>query len=685
MKGIGRRFSGLLAGLMMLAMAASVQADVSSATIEGRAVNAANGRALAGVMVSLSPSGKRVRTGRKGSFAFSGLKAGRYRLTARKSGFAGAASAITLPRGSVVKVVLSLKPLAKTKPANKEEDERAVVAQPSKADATRGVVRGIGSIRASKSRVYRKVKRRPRVYLGKASVSSRAYGSGGGGSAGMLKSRRHYAIAAAPAPMVMRPSPPPKDREGYDHISENAFRGVKAAPLSTFSIDVDTAAYANVRRFLNGHRLPPKGAVRIEELINYFPYAYSGPTSRHPFAVHSEVSGAPWNPAHRLVRIGVQGKRLATKNLPPSNLVFLLDVSGSMHSPAKLPLLKRSLAMLVQELRPQDRVSITVYAGAAGLVLPPTSGADQNTILAALEGLRAGGSTAGGAGIRLAYKVARETYMKGGNNRVILATDGDFNVGQSSDSELVSMIEKQRKSGVYLTVLGFGTGNYQDAKMQKLADKGNGNHAYIDSLLEARKVLVNEMGGTLVTIAKDVKIQVEFNPTLVKGYRLIGYENRMLKARDFKDDKKDAGELGAGHSVTALYEIIPAGSKELLVAVDRLKYQAVATTKAAYTSGELMTVKLRYKPPTRSKSILLSAPVLDRHVALSNTSADFRFASAVAEFGLLLRKSPHKGKASYAAVVKRARNALGKDAAGYRFEFVKLVQKAAILGRTASR
>jgi len=356
-----------------------------------------------------------------------------------------------------------------------------------------------------------------------------------------------------------------------------------------------------------------------------------------------------------------------------------------MHSPDKLPLLKRSLAMLVQELRPQDRVAIVVYAGAAGLVLPPTSGADQNKILAALEGLRAGGSTAGGAGIRLAYKTARDAFMKGGNNRVILATDGDFNVGQSSDGELVEMIVKQRKSGVFLTVLGFGTGNYQDAKMQKLAGKGNGNHAYIDSLLEARKVLVSEMGGTLLTIAKDVKIQVEFNPTYVKGYRLIGYENRMLKARDFNDDKKDAGELGAGHSVTALYEIIPAGSKEPLVSVDRLKYQAVATTAAAQASGELMTVKLRYKRPKGSKSILLTTSVIDRHVALSRTSADFRFASAVAEFGLLLRKSPHRGKASYSSLVARARHALGKDKAGYRFEFVKLAQKAAILGRSASR
>ena len=657
MTGI-RRGVRLWVALLLVAVASTVQADVSKARIDGRTVDRSTGRALVGVVLTLSPGSSRTKSGHKGRFAFTAVKPGKYTLTATKAGFKPASARVAVAGGGTATVVMRLirvlSKVADSQPSQvyevQVEEKEASPAPPA-------------------ARMHRK-RVRTQSY-------SRAMGTGGIGMRSAVMARRPARMAEQAAQ--------PRDREGYDPIAENAFRGVKAAPLSTFSIDVDTAAYANTRRFINGHRLPPKDAVRIEELINYFPYAYEGPTDRHPFAVHSEVSAAPWSPAHRLVRIGIQGRRLATKDLPPNNLVFLLDVSGSMHSADKLPLLKRSLAMLVQELRPQDRVSIAVYAGAAGLVLPPTSGADQNAILGALEGLRAGGSTAGGAGIKLAYRIAHDTFMKGGNNRVILATDGDFNVGQSSDGELVAMIEKERKSGVYLTVLGFGTGNYQDAKMQKLADKGNGNHAYIDSLLEARKVLVSEMGGTLLTIAKDVKIQVEFNPAYVKGYRLIGYENRMLKARDFNDDKKDAGELGAGHSVTALYEIIPAGSEEPLVAVDRLKYQAVANTAAARTSGEIMTVKLRYKPPTSNKSVLLSRPVIDHHVDLNATSADFRFATAVAEFGLLLRNSKHKGQASFRAVEARARQATGKDAAGYRYDFVKLVQKAALLKRTAGR
>ena len=677
MTALRRRGAGVV---VLLLVAATAHADVSSARIDGKTVHAVTGQPLAGVRLKLLPGASTGRSDRKGDFAFTALKSGTYTLSGQLKGFAAVQTRVKVGPGATATVVLRLRPQAQAAQAQVYEvqvEEKEAAAAPPAADAPRKAE----SRAAARSGRY-KVKRAPKISMGVGSLGASGMGYGGGGAVGYGHAR---VMMARPSPMVMAPSPEPRDREGYDAIAENAFRGVKEAPLSTFSIDVDTASYANVRRILNEDRLPPKDAVRIEELLNYFPYSYAGPQGRHPFAVHSEVSAAPWNGAHRLVRIGVQGRRLATKSLPPNNLVFLLDVSGSMHSADKLPLLKRSLAMLVQELRPQDRVAIAVYAGAAGLVLPPTSGSQQNRILAALEGLQAGGSTAGGAGIKLAYRIARDTFMKGGNNRVILATDGDFNVGQSSDGELVDIIEKQRKSGVYLTVLGFGTGNYQDAKMQKLADHGNGNHAYIDSLLEARKVLVSEMGGTLLTIAKDVKIQVEFNPAFVKGYRLIGYENRMLKARDFNDDKKDAGELGAGHSVTALYEIIPAGSTEPLVAVDRLKYQAVAITDAAHTTGEIMTVKLRYKHPKEHKSVLLSRPVLDRHVDIDATSDDFRFAASVAEFGLLLRNSAHKGAASYRAVEARARRALGQDEAGYRHDFVKLVQKAAALKRTAGR
>lgn len=361
--------------------------------------------------------------------------------------------------------------------------------------------------------------------------------------------------------------------EQYDHIKKKGFVRARRKPLSTFSIDVDTASYANVRRFLREGRLPPADAVRIEELINYFDYEYGDPPADQPFSITTEMSDCPWKQGHRLAHIALRSKPIATENLPPNSLVFLLDVSGSMSSHDKLPLLKKALALLIDQLRPQDRVAIVVYAGAAGLVLDPTHGSEKEKMLRAIDALQAGGSTAGGAGIQLAYKLARESFMEGGNNRVTLATDGDFNVGVSSDGELVKIIEREREHGVFLTVLGFGTGNLKDSKMEKLADHGNGNYAYIDSLLEGRKVLVEQMGGTLLTVAKDVKLQVEFNPTKVKAYRLIGYENRRLRDEEFNDDKKDASDLGAGHSVTALYEIIPADSDEPVPGVDPLKYQ----------------------------------------------------------------------------------------------------------------
>lgn len=476
------------------------------------------------------------------------------------------------------------------------------------------------------------------------------------------------------------------DREGYDYITENAFQKVNDNPLSTFSIDVDAASYSNMRRFLNDGQLPPAGAIRIEEMVNYFKYEYPQPKAGDPFSVNTELSACPWNPSHRLALIGLQGKLIPTQNLPSANIVFLIDVSGSMYSEEKLPLLKQSLKLLVDQLRENDRVSLCVYAGNAGLVLPPTNGMQKQKIKDAIDALEAGGSTAGGAGIQLAYKTAKENFIKSGNNRVILCTDGDFNVGISSDDELIRMIEKERESGVFLTVLGFGMGNYQDAKMQKLADKGNGNHAYIDQLSEAKKVLVNEFGGTLFTIAKDVKLQIEFNPTLVQGYRLIGYENRMLNKEDFNDDKKDAGEMGSGHTVTALYEIIPVGEKsDFLKTVDTLKYQKEERLSASAFSNELMTVKLRYKQPDGVTSKLMEVPVIDKNIAIQNTSANYRFASSVAEFGMLLRNSSFKQQASYKNVISLAQNAIGTDSEGYRKEFVQLVQKATTLAKKTDK
>ena len=464
--------------------------------------------------------------------------------------------------------------------------------------------------------------------------------------------------------------------EAYDPIAENPFLATSEAPRSTFSIDVDHASYSNVRRFLNGSTLPPRDAVRVEELINYFPYELRAPSGDDPVAITTEVGMAPWNPTHRLVRIGLRGRPIETQSLPPNNLVFLIDVSGSMESEDKLPLLKSAFRLLVNELRPQDRVALVVYAGAAGLVLPPTPGSDKERILQAIDALSAGGSTAGGAGIRLAYDVARQHYVEGGNNRVILATDGDFNVGASSDAEMVQLIEERREQGTFLTVLGFGTGNIKDAKMEKLADKGNGHYAYVDNLSEARKVLVTEMGGTLVTVAKDVKLQVEFNPAGVAAYRLIGYENRLLRDEDFKDDRKDAGDLGAGHTVTALYEIIPPGAPDLssVRRSDPLRYTQRATSATTSASDELLFVKLRYKQPQGRTSRELTHVVRDARD--TRVSHEFTFAAAVAEFGMVLRDSPHKGAASMDSVVARATEARGEDVFGYRTEFIRLATRA---------
>jgi Ca-activated chloride channel family protein len=472
------------------------------------------------------------------------------------------------------------------------------------------------------------------------------------------------------------PASAPADwnRESYAHISENAFRAAADAPLSTFSIDVDRASYSNVRRFLLEGRLPPTDAVRIEEMVNYFNYEY--PTSRgeHPFAVTTELGQAPWSEGHQILRIGLASQPMDLEELPFSNFVFLLDVSGSMNSPDKLPLVKQSLRLLVNELRPRDRVAIVVYAGAAGLVLPSTPGNQKARILSAIEALEAGGSTAGGAGLRLAYRIAEENHLSGGNNRVILATDGDFNVGVSSDSEMVRLVTERRAKGTFLTVLGFGTGNLQDTKMEQMAQHGNGNYAYIDSLLEARKVLVTEMGGTLVTVASDVKLQVEFNPARVASYRLIGYENRLLAPEDFNDDQRDAGELGAGHVVTALYEIVPVGIESEVQPgrVDPLRYQQPASvTPAPLASEEIAFVRVRYKQPGRNRSLLLEQPVTGR---MGRRTADFDFATAVAGFGMLLRNSEHRGSIDVRQILALATAGRGSDEHGHRAEFVRLVE-----------
>ncbi|WP_020530755.1 vWA domain-containing protein [Flexithrix dorotheae] len=467
--------------------------------------------------------------------------------------------------------------------------------------------------------------------------------------------------------------------EEYDHIVENIFQTPKTSPLSTFSIDVDNASYTNARRFINGGQMPYKDAVRIEEFINYFDYDYPQPKNDVPFSINTEVGPAPWNEKHKLVHIGLQGKDLDYENLSASNLVFLIDVSGSMEDANKLPLLRSSLKLLLDKLGDKDKVAIVVYAGAAGCVLPSTPATEKETIMKALDKLQAGGSTAGGAGIKLAYEIAEENLIENGNNRIILATDGDFNVGVSSTSEMVRMIEEKRKSGIYLTICGFGMGNYKDGRMEQISNAGNGNYFYIDNIKEAQKVFVHQMRATLFTIAKDVKIQVEFNPEKVQAYRLIGYENRMLKSEDFNDDKKDAGELGAGHTVTALYEIIPVGiESEFVKSVDELKYQ---TPQSGNKSNDLLTVKLRYKLPEEDKSKLVQEVLADKERALKNTSENFRFSASVAGFSLLLRDSEFKGTLNYAQVISLGKNAMGDDDEGYRREFIQLVESCNLMAR----
>lgn len=498
------------------------------------------------------------------------------------------------------------------------------------------------------------------------------------------------AALARPTPDVVKADAPAATAEDYQAVTESTWLAVTVQPRSTFSIDTDTASYSNMRRFLQHRQLPPPDAVRIEECINYFTYAYPQPDGDSPFSVHAEVAGCPWNPAHRLAKIGIQGRRVANHQRPGTNLVFLLDVSGSMDHPKKLPLLKESMRLLVSQLGEKDHVAMVVYAGAAGLVLPSTSATHKDIINNAISQLHAGGSTNGALGIQLAYDIAVENFVENGANRVILCTDGDFNVGITNRSQLIQLIESKARSGVFLSVLGFGMGNLKDATMEGLADRGNGNYSYIDNQAEARKVLADQLSGTLLTIAKDVKIQVEFNPAQAAGYRLIGYDNRRLADRDFNDDKKDAGEIGAGHSVTALYEIIPAGTSlaSNQSDVEPLKYQPTTAANevtansvsagiaAARFSDELLTVSLRYKHPDGDTSRQLSFPVTDRGTHFIQATSDFRFAAAVTIFAMLMKDSRYRGQASYDLVLDQAETALGNDPNGYRAEFFELVRIA---------
>ncbi len=474
---------------------------------------------------------------------------------------------------------------------------------------------------------------------------------------------------------VLRDAAEAPSTEQFAHLVENPFLRARTTPLSTFSIDVDTASYAVVRRVLSEGRLPPAGAVRIEELVNYFPYDYAPPAGDAPFAAHLDATTCPWKPEHRLVRIGLKGRVFPEEERPAANLVFLIDVSGSMQPANKLPLLVASFKMLAEKLSPRDRVAMVVYAGSTGLVLPSTAGDRKEEILAALDRLSAGGSTNGGSGIRLAYQVAKENFIQGGINRVLLATDGDFNVGTTSNDELVSLVTEKAKTGVFLSVLGFGTGNLKDDRLELLADRGNGNYSYVDTLAEGRKVLVQQAGGTLHTIAKDVKIQVEFNPARVAGYRLLGYENRLLRDRDFTDDTKDAGEIGAGHTVTAFYEVVPAGVPVPAPEDPDLKYQETKESAAA-AGSEMLTLKLRWKAPDADASVGAEFPLVDRGAAFADADPEFRFAAAVACFGMVLRNSEHRATASWDTVLELADGALGPDPEGWRKEFVGLVGKA---------
>jgi Ca-activated chloride channel family protein len=632
----------ILASLVVVSVLVSFGSAAQERGSLSGVVSDTQGAALPGVTVAVDgPERRTALTDERGAFAFSALLPGIYQLRLTLAGFQSLDAPVQIAAGDNRHLTYKM-----TLAAVQE-----TVTVGGSSPVTPGVAAGYGTGQGD-----------TRFEAGVAGRQEAPVRIGG-------------ASPYPPPPPYGRPYPSPGG-EAYASVHENPFRRVPAEPLSTFSIDVDTASYANVRRFLNEGRLPPADAVRIEELVNYFRYSYSQPNLDVPFSVTTEVAECPWNPKHRLALIGLQGRNWPAGEVPPRNLVFLVDVSGSMASPDKLPLVRSAMRMLSDVLTERDRVSVVVYAGSSGLVLPPTRGDDRGRIHRALAELQAGGSTNGGQGIQLAYRIAREQFMPRGINRVIIATDGDFNVGLTSQSELLRLIEEQRASGVFLSVLGVGTGNLKDTTMEMLADKGNGNYAYLDSLDEARRVLVSEAGSTLVTIAKDVKLQVEFNPAHVAGYRLIGYENRLLRNEDFNDDTKDAGEIGAGHSVTALYEIVPVGVAMESPSVDPLKYQESVTPSRSAASNEVLTVKLRYKDPSADQSRLISRTLLNRPTAMTPTLG---FASAVAEVGMLLRGSAHAPSARFDAAIARARKFRQDDPDGYRAEFVRLAELAASL------
>ncbi len=647
---VSRRAASMVVVLVLSAFASPRAVDRHHGDITGIVSDSAGG-ALPGVSVALSgPERRTTVTDARGEFSFVNVLPGAYDVRTVLPGFATTLSRVSVRAGRAERLTVRMVAGTVTDTITLPADVQPSSVVPREATAAEiggGVVGGVvGGL--------------PEPPAGRIAV-----GSGG-----------RYREADASHSLAYGGGRP--NAESYERLDENGFRRVSADPLSTFSIDVDTASYANVRRFLSQGTLPPPAAVRVEEMINYFRYDYPRPAGAAPFSIATELAEAPWNPRHRLALIGIQGQQVQETDVP-RNLVFLLDVSGSMASPDKLPLVRNAMRMLADVLTSRDRVAIVVYAGGSGVVLPSTPGDQKAVIHRAIAELHAGGSTNGAAGIRLAYRIARDHFVAGGVNRVLLATDGDFNVGVTNQEELVRLIEGERASGVFLSVLGVGTGNLKDATMEKLANKGNGNYAYLDSLHEARKVLVSEAGGTLVTIAKDVKIQVEFNPRLVGSYRLIGYENRLLQNEDFNDDSRDAGEIGAGHSVTALYEIVPVGV-ELRPAVDPLKYQqepaSVRAPSAAAASDELMTVKVRYKAPDGAESRLVSTTLRNQTRPMT---ANIGFASAVAEFGMLLGGSRHLGTASYDAAVARARAFSQGDPQGYRTEFIRLAELAGSL------
>ena len=635
----------LVFALLLTLGASAVVAD-SLGTIQGSVRT--NGTP-ARVTITCGNVTKTTMTDPAGNFSIGGLPAGACTVSASASGFQNGATNVTVAGGSMASVSLTLRAAPTPKPPPKA-DPVPVMAEPT----------------AEKGRMYKPSAVAPTM----PSPPARYRGQGA-----------MRTPSPSPGPLVMD-GDPAHNTEAYDKIDDNPFFTVRARPLSTFSVDVDTASYANMRRFVTAGNLPPKDAVRVEEMINYFSYDYPQPQKGEPFSITTDVTQSPWNAKLKLVRVGLKAPAIEDAQVPARNLVFLIDVSGSMMSPNKLPLLKQSMNLLVAQMRPQDSISIVTYAGNAGLVLPPTTGREKDTIRNAIFGLEPGGSTNGAAGIQLAYDQAEKQKSKGGINRVILATDGDFNVGTTDQGSLIRLIEERREKGVFLTVLGFGMGNYKDSTLEKLADKGNGNHAYIDTLDEARKVLVKEAGATLVTVAKDVKLQIEFNPTVVAGYRLIGYENRVLKDEDFNDDKKDAGDIGAGHSVTALYEIVPAGTEVPGGAkVDDLKYQSKTVPNANATTGEMMTVKIRYKQPDGKTSKLLSRAVPNQTVEYAKTPVDLRWATAIAGFGMLLRDSPHRGNLSWTQVQAMAEGAVGTDTDGYRKQAIELIKRASTAKR----